>query len=133
MATGTIKKVSTAKRQLLWTNPNPSTLGATTVTVNMDGYDLIEIECTETGNPPERTFYVKSPIGTDNTAVSTTLSTFFFNRSLSGLGALGVMSRVASVYLHGIVFTSGDMLYDSTYYKDWDSRAVPYRIWGLKY
>lgn len=120
------------KRDLLWTNQS-NELAAGTVNVNMDGYDLIEIECTETGSPPSRTFFVKSPIGTDTTPVSTTLTTFFFNRDLTGLNALGVMSRVASVYLHGIVFTSGDMLYNGSYYQNWDGRAVPYRIWGIKY
>lgn len=125
--------VSVYSRTLLWTNPTPNTLAAGTVNVNMDGYDHIEIECTETGNIPMRTFFVKCPIGTDDTAAETALTTFFFNRDLTGINALGVMSRYARVYRRGIVFDSGDMLYDGTYYKNWDNRAVPYRIWGIKY
>ena len=120
-------------RVLLWTNPNVSGLAAGIVNVDMTGYDNIEIECTETGNPPQRTYYVKCPIGTDTTAAQITLTTFFFNRDLSGYGALGVMSRYADIYLHGINFGSGDMLYNGTYYQNWDNRAVPYRIWGIKY
>lgn len=99
----------------------------------MSGYDNIEIECTETGNPPQRTYYVKCPIGTDSSAAQCTLTTFFFNRDLSGYAALGVMSRFADIYLHGINFGSGDMLYNGSYYQNWDHRAVPYRIWGIKY
>ena len=129
--TGTIN--TGYKRVLLWTNPDPAILAAGTVNVNMDGYDHIEIECTEAGHPPMRTFFVKCPIGTDDTGAETSLTTFFFNRDLTGINALGVMSRYARVYLHGIIFTGGDMLYDGTYYKDWDNRAVPYRIWGIKY
>lgn len=125
--------VSVYSRTLLWTNPDPATLAAGTVNVNMDGYDHIEIECTETGNPPSRTFFVKCPIGTDTTYVETALTTVFFNRDLTEINALGVMSRYADVFLHGIIFTSGDMLYDGKYYKNWDNRAVPYRIWGIKY
>lgn len=130
---GETGEVTVYSRTLLWTNPNPSTLAAGTVNVDMAGYDYVEIECTETGNPPMRTFFVKCPIGTDSTGAETALTTFFFNRDLAGINALGVMSRYARVYLQGIVFNSGDMLYDGTYYKDWDNRAVPYRIWGIKY
>lgn len=130
---GQTGSVSVYSRTLLWTNPNPSILAAGTVNVDMDGYDYVEIECTETGNTPMRTFFVKCPIGTDTTYAETALTTFFFNRDLTGINALGVMSRYARVYLHGIIFTGGDMLYDATYYKDWDNRAVPYRIWGIKY
>lgn len=125
--------VSVYSRTLLWTNPTPDTLAAGTVSIDMSGYDLIEIECTETGNPPARTYFVKCPIGTENAAAQSTLTTFFFNRDLTGYNALGVMSRYANVYLRGIVFDSGDMLYDGTYYKNWDNRAVPYRVWGIKY
>lgn len=131
MANGAVQRA--ARRDLLWTNPNPGTLSAGTVNVDMSGYDNIEIECTETGNPPQRTYYVKCPIGTDSSAAQCTLTTFFFNRDLSGYAALGVMSRYADIYLHGINFGSGDMLYNGSYYQNWDNRAVPYRIWGIKY
>lgn len=120
------------KRDLLWTNSSDS-LGAGTVNVNMDGYDCIEIECTETGHPPSRTFFVRCPIGTDTVGVETILTTVFFNRDKANMNAIGIMSRSATVYLHGIIFSSGDMLYDGTYHQSWDQRAVPYRIWGIKY
>ena len=124
--------VGSLTRTLLWTNPSTN-LGATTINLDMSGYDYIEIECTETGNYPQRSYFVKCEIGTSTTPAQETLTTFYFNRDLSGYAALGVMSRYADIYSDRIVFTSGDMLYDGAYYKNWDGRAVPYKIWGIKY
>lgn len=129
--TGTVT-VGTLTRTLLWTNPGTN-LGAVTINLDMSGYDYIEIECTETGNYPQRAYFVKCEIGTSATPAQETLTTFYFNRDLSGYGALGVMSRYADIYSDRIVFTSGDMLYNGSYYQNWDGRAVPYKIWGIKY
>ena len=133
MASGGVNPVSEAKRVLLWTNSNPTTLSAGTVNVNMEGYDLIEIEATNTGDINRDVYFVRSRIGTDSEYVSCAISTFFLNLGLSGLNALGCMTRSAQVYLHGIVFSSGNQIYDGALYTNWDSRAVPYRIWGLKF
>lgn len=124
--------VAVYSRTLLWTNPDPTTLAAGTANVNMDGYDNIEIECTRTGDSSE-TYFVRSGIGTSSSAVTVDLTTIRLDTTKSTFNALVVMTRTADVYSTGIVFSSGQMIFDGTYYKDWDNRAVPYRIWGIKY
>lgn len=124
--------VAVCSRTLLWTNPDPSSLAAGTVNVNMSGYDHIEIECTRTGSASE-TYFVMSGIGTESSGVTVDLTTIRIDTTKSDFNAMVVMTRTATVYLLGIVFSSGQMIFDGTYYKDWDNRAVPYRIWGIKY
>ena len=124
--------VSVYSRTLLWTNPTPDTLAAGTVNVNMDGYDNIEIECTRNGDT-SKTYFVRSGIGTSSRPVTVDLTSIYLETENSNLNAITLMTRTADVYSTGIVFSSGKMIYNGELYKDWDSRAVPYRIWGIKY
>lgn len=118
-------------RVLLWTNPDPSTLAAGTHNFSMSGYIQIEIECRRTGDA-SGTYFVRSGIGTSSSAVTVDLTTIRLDTTKSGFNTIVVMSRTADVYSTGIVFSSGQMIYDGTYYKDWDNRAVPYRVWGIR-
>lgn len=121
-----------AKRFLLWTNSDPSTLSATTINVNLNGFDFVEIEWTNSGDTNIRRNFTRCAIGTESAAVATSISSLFIDTELSGTNSLTVMSRNLDVYLLGIVFGSGNMIYNGQLYTNWDNRAVPYRIWGIK-
>lgn len=125
--------VSTSKRVLLWTNPDPGSLAETTIYCDMEGCDEVEIECTNTGNPDGEVYYVREKLGTDTIGRQTYLTSVFLNTNLSGLNSIGIMTRIARCYLHGIWFSSGMQIYDGTLYTGWNNRAVPYRVWGIHY
>lgn len=119
-------------RTLLWTNSTPNTLAAGTVNIDMSGYDDVEIECTRTGST-DQVYFTKSAIGTSSVAVVVDLTTIRLETGNSNLNAITLMTRTADVYSSGIVFSSGQMIYNGALYTNWDSRAVPYRVWGVKY
>ena len=132
MGSGTAKCLKKETRVLLWTNPHPASFSAGTVNVDMSGYDNIEIECTRTGGT-DQTYIVKSGVGSSSSAsVTVDLTTIRLETGNSNLNAITLMTRTADVYATGIVFSSGQMIYNGALYKDWDNRAVPYRIWGIK-
>ncbi len=119
------------QRVLLWTNPTPSTLAAGTQNFSMSGYSQIEIECTRAGSTSE-TYFVRSGIGTSSSAVTVDLTTIRLETGNSNLNAITLMTRTADVYSSGIVFSSGQMIYNGALYTNWDNRAVPYRVWGIR-
>ena len=119
------------QRVLLWTNPTPSTLAAGTQNFSMSGYSQIEIECTRNGSTSQ-TYFVRSGIGTSSSPVTVDLTSIRLETGNSNLNSITLMTRTADVYSTGIVFSSGQMIYNGGLYKDWDSRAVPYRVWGIR-
>ena len=118
-------------RTLLWTNPDPYTLAASTQNFSMSGYSQIEIECRRTGDA-SGTYFVRSGIGTSSSPVVVDLTTIRLETGNSNLNAITLMTRTADVYSTGIVFSSGQMIYNGELYKNWDNRAVPYRVWGIR-
>ena len=118
-------------RTLLWTNPDPYTLAAGTQNFSMSGYSQIEIECRRTGDA-SGTYFVRSGIGTSSSPVVVDLTTIRLETGNSNLNAITLMTRTADVYSTGIVFSSGQMIYNGELYKNWDNRAVPYRVWGIR-
>lgn len=119
------------RRTLLWINPTPSTLAAGAQNFSMSGYSQIEIECRRTGDA-SGTYFVRSGIGTSSSPVIIDLTTIHLETGNSNLNAITLMTRTADVYSTGIVFSSGQMIYNGELYKNWDSRAVPYRVWGIR-
>lgn len=119
------------KRVLLWTNPTPSTLAAGTQNFSMSGYSQIEIECRRTGDA-SGTYLVRSGIGTSSSPIIVDLTTIRLETGNPNLNAITLMTRTADVYSTGIVFSSGQMIYNGALYTNWDNRAVPYRVWGIR-
>lgn len=116
-------------RKLLWTNSG-NTFGTGTILSNgeLDGFD--EVEILAAGFQSSNYVYSRCPIGNDGliqcfttSSANTTNASTFMNTA----------TRNYSVSSSGITFGNGQMTYSGGVYQNWDSRAVPLRVYGIKY
>lgn len=117
-------------KKLLWTNSSPSAaFAAQTIGLNLSEYDEVEIVATFLGNIVN-TYSVRCPVGAGsnlayqllNTETATNASTF-----------INGVARDFSVNTSGITFGNGQMTYNGNAYTNWSDRAIPYKIYGIKY
>ena len=126
----TVGSIPSEYKKLLWTNPNPtSDFGAQTLTLDLSGYDEVEIVATFLGDT-RASYSTRCAVGAGsnlayqilNTATATNASTF-----------INGVAREFTVSTSGITFGNGQMTYNGGAYTNWQSRAIPYKIYGIKY
>lgn len=115
-------------RYLLWTNPG-NTWGAAKVTIS-DLSDYDEVLILAAGFQNSNYVYSRCPVGKDGliqcftTSPDNTQGTWTF---------MNTASRHYTTASDGVTFENGQMTYAGGIYQNWDSRAVPLKIWGIKY
>lgn len=129
MATTSVDKVT--QTTLLWTNSNPTVaFSAQTISLDLSNYDAVKIVALFVDNT-NSAFTCELPVGSTDRAIS-----YFFlltETSSDAAHFINGVSRSASVDTNGIVFGRGQMVYNSSAYVDWDNRAIPWKIYGIKY
>lgn len=117
-------------KKLLWTNPNPaSDFAPQTLALDLSGYDEVEIVATFLGDT-NASYSTRCAVGAGsnlayqilNTATATNASTF-----------INGVAREFTVSTSGITFGNGQMTYNGGAYTNWQARAIPYKIYGIKY
>lgn len=126
----TVGSIPSEYKKLLWTNPSPTAnFAPQTIALDLSGYDDIEV----VANPfadLQYQYSVICPVGAGgnleyqilNTATATNASTF-----------INGVSRTFRVSTSGITFDNGQMTYNGGAYTNWQGRAIPYKIYGIKY
>lgn len=113
-------------RKLLWTNPN-STYSTGTVSLDLSEYDEVEVVfTTDDGLVVE--FSASCPVGNSGHGEWWDIRT-----DLSNYAAINGVTRSFSTSSTGVTFQNGNMFYNGASYNGWASRAVPRRIYGIKY
>lgn len=113
---------------LLWTNSG-STMGAETVPIaNLYTYDEIRVVWEDADSGSNRVTYVVPIVGTDFILLG-----FNISGDQDYGHSINARSRMGTFTNNGISFASGQMLYYGNVYKDWSNRAVPKKIYGIKY
>lgn len=129
MATTGVERVT--QTVLLWTNPNPTTsFTAQTIPLDLSNYDAVKIVALFVENT-NSSFVCELPVGSTDRAIS-----YFFLLTATSSDAahfINGVSRPASVGTNGVIFGRGQMVYNSGAYVDWDNRAIPWKIYGIKY
>lgn len=129
MATTSVNKVT--QTTLLWTNSNPTAaFSAQTIYLDLSNYDAVKIVALFVENT-NSAFTCELPVGSADRAIS-----YFFLLTATSSDAahfINGVSRNASVGTDGIAFGSGQMVYNSASYVDWNNRAIPWKIYGVKY
>ena len=122
IATLNMNKAQTTQMDLLWVNATPgASFPAQTIPLDLSAYDCVEVVAS-VGSLPNAFFgSTKVPIGQMGSACG-----FYTDFWLHVRGF--------SVSATGIEFSSGQMkdLSNGAVYPDWDSRSVPYKIYGIK-
>lgn len=110
-------------KNLLWTNPSPtSAFAAQTVSLDLSGYDEVEIQFKHFTDSNVYAFakcfkndgYGMACVPSDSNS--------------------GIMRRRFNMTSTGVVFATGQgVAYDGVYYADQPSAAIPWKIYGIKY
>lgn len=113
--------------ELLWSNS--SNLGATTISIpNLYTYDEIRIVWNDADSGDNRITYVVPLVGT------TFILCAFDIASSNDYGhAFNMRSRIGRFVNEGIGWENGQMIYNGSVYRDWTNRAIPKKIYGIKY
>ena len=126
----TVGSIPSEYKKLLWTNPNPSAdFAPQTKLFDLSEYDEVEIVATFLGDT-NASYSTRCAVGAGsnlayqilNTATATNASTF-----------INGVAREFTVSTSGITFGNGQMTYNGGAYTNWQSRAIPYKIYGIKY
>lgn len=129
MATTSVDKVT--QTVLLWTNSNPTvSFPAQTIPLDLSSYDAVKIVALFVENTIS-SFVTELPVGSEDRAIS-----YFYLNTTNTTNAstfLNGCSRTASVRTTGITFGNGQMIYVGNAYVDWNNRAIPWKIYGIKY
>ena len=129
MSDTSVSRVTTTT--LLWTNPSPTTaFVAQTVPLDLSNYDAVKIVALFVENT-NSSFVTELPVGSEDRAIS-----YFYLNTTNTTNAstfLNGCSRTASVSTTGITFGKGQMIYIGNSYVDWNNRAIPWKIYGIKY
>lgn len=113
---------------LLWENASPlSSFNPQTISLDLTTYNLVGILFEGIDGADAETPLVISGIGK---YVNLTISRL--NVDLVGTAALNMFYRRAHITNSGIQFESGNMYYNNEVYKDWNNRAIPIAIYGIK-
>ena len=114
-------------RTLLWTNPN-TTYSTGKVSLSLSDYDEIEILCAAWQTSGY--FYSRCPVGKDGLMQFISYST---DSTGSVQNFINTAMRKYSVATSGVTFQNGQMLYAGSIYQNWSNRAVPLKIYGIKF
>ena len=131
MATVSVER--TASVDLLWTNTSPSNFAPQTIPLDLSGYDAVKIACCFIGNPTgtnDIVNVVEIPVGSRGAIFCYYL---LKDNTSDAAHFMNGCSRVTTVTTTGVTFEHGQMVYSGNAYVDWDSRATPWKIWGVKY
>lgn len=112
---------------MLWTNPTPATLAAGKITLDLSAYQGVRIEAW-VSDDLKNIAVSECPIGTSSNITYLNVDT-----ARTGTNAINYLTRNYEVDSTGITFESANMIHNATVYKSWDGRAIPYRIYGVKY
>ncbi len=115
-------------KTLLWTN-STNTLDAETVNIPTLG-DYDEVEILAAGFQTSNYVYSRCPVGKDGLIQCFTTSP---DNPANASTFMNTASRHYVVSTTGIVFDNGQMTYAGGAYRNWNSRAVPLKIYGIKY
>ena len=114
------------RRTLLWTNPS-NIYGAGTVALDLSDYD--EVEILAAGFQTSNYVYSRCPVGKDGLIQAFTTSP---DNASNAYTFMNSASRHYTVNSTGITFNNGQMTYAGSAYQNWNSRAVPLKIYGIK-
>lgn len=123
-------------KTLLWTNPNPSQGFSPQTVLNngeLSGYDAIEVYATFLeGNAPSTIGgYCKANVGGAGIIQFVNLST---DNTSNASTFLNNVARTFTVSESGgVTFANGQMTYIGGAYPNWANRAVPQKIYGIRY
>lgn len=119
-------------KTLLWTNPNIDTDFAPQTILNsgqLNDYDEVEIWASFLGsNSPM--YPTKVIVGTSSTLAFQNLNTATASNASTFINGV---ARDVSVSTNGITFGNGQMTYAGGAYANWQSRAIPYKVYGIRY
>jgi hypothetical protein len=127
MATGTI----ITEECLLWTNPSSFPTGgwaAQTVTLDLSPYRFVRIVFAPFDDLGQQAV-TECPVGAGSALFYMQFDT---GHTSSASTFINGTARNFSVTTSGIQFQAGQMVYNGGAYKDWNNRAVPYKIYGIK-
>ena len=114
------------RRTLLWSNPS-NIYGTGTVALDLSDYD--EVEILAAGFQTSNYVYSRCPIGKDGLIQVFTTSP---DNASNAYTFMNTASRHYTVTQTGITFNNGQMTYAGSAYQNWNSRAVPLKIYGIK-
>jgi hypothetical protein len=121
IATLNMTKVQTTQTDLLWVNATPgASFPAQTVPLDLSAYDCVEVVASVSSLPNIFFGSTKVPIGQSGSASGFGSDYWFHSRNFTASST-------------GIDFQSGYMRDpNGKIYENWDSRSVPYKIYGIK-
>lgn len=114
-------------KTLLWTNSG-NTYGTGTVSLDLSEYDAVEILAA--GFQTSNYVYSRCPVGKDGLIQCFTTSA---DNTSNAYTFMNTATRHYTVSSTGITFDNGQMTYSGYAYQNWTNRAVPLKIWGIKY
>lgn len=113
-------------KTLLWTNPSAS-YSTGTVSLDLSAYDLVEVVFS-TDDSLTTEFNARCPVGKSGHGQWWTVRS-----DLSNYAAINAVTRDFSTATTGVTFGGGQMIYNGGSYNNWAGRAVPRRIYGIRY
>lgn len=114
------------RKTLLWTN-STNVYGEGTVSLDLSDYD--EVEILAAGFQTSNYVYSRCPVGKDGLIQVFTTSP---DNASNASTFMNTASRHYTVSTTGITFNNGQMTYVGGAYQNWNSRAVPLKIYGIK-
>lgn len=115
------------RRTMLW-SVRPSTFPAQTLLMDLSEYDFVDIVVNQTG-PGSVTAVCRCKVGS-NSALYIPYNNP--NTATDAAHMANTITRTANVTPTGITFSSGQMIYNGSAFKDWDNRCIPEYIYGIK-
>ena len=126
----TVGSVPSEFRKLLWTNPsNTFNTGAILNHGELEGYD--EVEILAAGFQTSNYVYSRCPIGQDGLIQCWTTSPDYPSNASTFMNSAS--RHYTTSVSGGITFGNGQMTYGGSAYQNWNSRAVPLKVYGIKY
>ena len=114
-------------RTTLWTNPTRQPIQAGDIMLDLTPYDYVIILFSFTSLATEGNSSVEGIIGS-----SVDMFECRIDDTQTGFATINACQRRATILSDRITFTSGTMLYQGTLYTNWDNRAIPTEIIGVK-
>ena len=113
---------------LLW-EKDLSSFEPQTISLDLSPYRFIDILCNFAVNLDGQCFIRRFPIGV---IAQIEFTQFLYDTATDVTHALNGCYRNITITTTGITFGNGQMIYDGNVYKDWSTRCVPYKIYGVK-
>ena len=126
----TVGSIPSEYKKLLWTNPsNTFNTGAILNHGELEGYD--EVEILAAGFQTSNYVYSRCPIGQDGLIQCWTTSPDYPSNASTFMNSAS--RHYTTSVSGGITFGNGQMTYGGSAYQNWNSRAVPLKVYGIKY